>query len=578
MPKIEVYEDAFFAYAGKKYSYEELEERLIVAKAELDGRDEKTGQIKIELNDTNRPDLWSTAGVGRQLRIYREKNIPKYDFFSTPGKPKDYGNRVVNIDPSVKDVRPYQIALVASGKAIDEATLKDIIQTQEKLCWNFGRKRRSIAIGVYRNDKLTYPITYRAADPDETMFIPLQMDRKMSLREITKEHPKGLEYGHIVEEFPRFPYIEDAKGETLSFPPVINSAYTGAVKVGDRSFFIEMTGTVLRDLIVAANIIACDMADAGFTIEPVKMVYPFDTEFGREIVSPFYFQEPMEVDLAHARKLLGVDFTMDQTLEALTRMGVEAKALDGEGGGNAQGKAGRFRVQIPPYRNDFLHEVDVIEDIMIGHGMSSFEPVMPSDFTFGRLTVEEEFARKVRDVMIGMGFQEMLYNYLGSKKDFIEKMEIPGDEFIQIENPMTENYEFLRASILPNLLNSESVSANAVYPHHIFEVGKVAFLQPEDNSGTVTRNTLGFLSADGVIGFNEVSAHVSAVFYYLSRDYELEELEDPRFIRGRSARIICGGKQAGMCGEVHPQVLENWGIQVPCTCCEIDLDTISGEV
>jgi phenylalanyl-tRNA synthetase beta chain len=180
--------------------------------------------------------------------------------------------------------------------------------------------------------------------------------------------------------------------------------------------------------------------------------------------------------------------------------------------------------------------------------------------------------------MIGMGFQEMLYNYLGSKKDFIEKMEIPGDEFIQIENPMTENYEFLRASILPNLLNSESVSANAVYPHHIFEVGKVAFLQPEDNSGTVTRNTLGFLSADGVIGFNEVSAHVSAVFYYLSRDYELEELEDPRFIRGRSARIICGGKQAGMCGEVHPQVLENWGIQVPCTCCEIDLDTISGEV
>ncbi|MCF7939876.1 MAG: phenylalanine--tRNA ligase subunit beta, partial [Spirochaetales bacterium] len=328
-----------------------------------------------------------------------------------------------------------------------------------------------------------------------------------------------------------------------------------------------MTGTVLKDLIVTANIVACDLADAGFSILPVKIVYPFDTEFGREIVSPFYFQEPMEFDLSHARKMLGVDFTMDQAEAALTRMGVASEALEGE----------RIKAQIPPYRNDFLHQVDVIEDIMIGHGMGNFEPIMPSAFTVGRLTAQEEFARKTRDIMIGMGFQEMMYNYLGSKRDFIDKMELKGEEFIQIENPMTENYEFVRASILPNLLYSESVSAHAVYPHHIFETGKVAFLEPEDNSGTVTRSTLGFLSADGEIGFNEVSAHVSAVFYYLSREYKLEELEDPRFITGRSARIMCGGKQAGVFGEIHPLVLENWGIQVPCTCCEIDLDTIAAE-
>ena len=568
MPKIEVFNDAFFSYTGKTYNEEQLEEILTVAKAELDGKDDEKGQLKIELNDTNRPDLWSTAGLGRQLRVYASGKIPEYDFFSTTEKQLDYGDRVINIDPSVKNIRPYEIALAASGKNIDEATLKDIIQTQEKLCWNFGRKRKSIAIGVFRSDLLTYPITYRAADPDRTRFIPLQMDKELSLREIVQQHPKGLEYGHIIEDFDAYPYLEDAKGETLSFPPIINSAYTGAVKVGDENIFIEMTGTELRDLILTANIVACDLADAGFTILPVKIVYPFDTEFGREIVSPFYFQEPMEIELKDARALLGVDFSKEEALRALTHMGVPSEMTGDDS----------LRITVPPYRNDFLHPVDVIEDIMIGHGMAKFEPVMPSAFTVGRITSEESFARKVRDIMIGLGFQEMMYNYLGSKRDFIDKMEVSGDEYIQIANPMTENYEYVRASIMPSLMNSESISAHAVYPHHIFEIGKTAFLDPEDNSGTRTRNTLGFLSADGEIGFNEVSAHVSAIFYYMSKDYTLKELDDPRFIKGRSARIVCGQKEAGVFGEVHPQVLENWGVQVPCTCCEIDLDILSMEI
>jgi len=57
MPKIEVYEDALYSYVGKRYNDEQLEEILTVAKAELDGKDEAAGQLKIELNDTNRPDL-----------------------------------------------------------------------------------------------------------------------------------------------------------------------------------------------------------------------------------------------------------------------------------------------------------------------------------------------------------------------------------------------------------------------------------------------------------------------------------------------------------------------------------------
>lgn len=563
MPKIEVLTKTFYQNIGRTYTDEQLEEILPSAKAELDGKDEEAGILKIELNDTNRPDLWSSAGLVRQLRTYTGNKPLFYDFFSNADEEFEYGNRIIEVDPNLKDIRPYITAFAVTGKKIDDTVLKDIIQTQEKLCWNFGRKRRSIAMGVYRNDLISYPVKYTAADPDTTKFIPLLMDQELSLREINEQHPKGKEFGHIVSGFPLFPFLTDSEGQVLSFPPVINSAHIGAVQVDDSELFIELTGTVHKDLILAASIVACDFADAGFTILPVKVVYPYETEFGKEVVTPYYFQEPASAELAYINKLLGMELSPDEAVNALKRMGVFAIYDNGT-----------IFATVPEYRNDFLHPVDIIEDVMIGHGMEKFAPVMPDSFTFGRLTGEEEFSRKVKDVMIGLGFQEMMYNYLGSRKDYITKMNVDGSEYIQIANPMTENYEFVRASIIPSMMQSESVSGNAVYPHAIFEVGKVAFLDDDDNSGSVTRNTLGFLSADSDVGFNQISSTVSAVMFYLNKEYTLKELDDPKFIPGRCAVIVSEGRQVGVFGEVHPAVLENWGIQMPSVVCEIDLDLL----
>ncbi len=566
MPKIEVKADRFYELLGRTYSNEMLEEILPVAKAELDGYDDKQGILKIELNDTNRPDLWSSAGLARQLRVKQNGEIPFYDFFSTEMEQFDCDERIVQVDENIEEIRPYIAAFEVTGRAIDEPMLKDIIQTQEKLCWNFGRKRKSIAMGVYRSDLFTYPVKYIAADPDTTVFIPLQMESELSLREILKKHPKGREFGRIVADLPRFPLLRDAHDEVLSFPPVINSAKIGAVQVGDDNLFIELTGTVLKDLILASSIVACDLADAGFTILPVKVVYPYETELGREIVFPYYFQKPVSVELAYVNRLLGEELTAEQAVKALQTMGVYTIVDDNE-----------LFITVPEYRNDFLHPVDIVEDVMIGHGLTKFEPEMPQDYTVGRLSPAESFGRKVKDIMIGLSFQEMIYNYLGSRKDYIERMNIDGSEYIQIANPMTENYEYVRASIMPSLLNSERVSGNAVYPHNIFEVGKIAFLDESDNSGTTTRNALGFFSADSAIGFNEINSTVSAILFYLKKEYILRKVTDPRFIDGRAGEILVSDIRIGIFGEVHPIVLEKWGIQMPSVMCEMDLDLLMAE-
>ena len=589
MPKIEVNEEVFhtltdgpLGHPGGKNrwnSREEFEEALTCAKAELDEDSDKSlpaGErtLKIELNDTNRPDLWGTAGCARQLRVYHGGERPEYAFFSNPGNIIKTA-RKVKVEASVKQVRPYLAGFVASDKTITDPMLRDMIQTQEKLAWNFGRKRRSISMGLYRISLIKWPIVYKGVDPDSVSFVPLQWDAPLTLREILKQHPKGREYAFIQEHEPIHPLLTDSQGFILSYPPIINSNDLGAVQVGDSEIFVELTGTDIASLTLAASIVACDLADNGFNIEPVEVEYEFDTPFGRKVVTPYYFQEPVFCSLSRIEKFLGEKLSADECVQALTRMGVAAeKATDSERGQDAANKTEGVRAWPPEYRNDFLHAADVAEDVMIGRSLDSFKPERPADFTVGRLLPITLFSRQVKETLVGMGYQEMIYNYLGSRKDLVENMRGDGKRIIRIFNPMTENYEYVRDSILASLMASESISGRSVYPHKIFEVGKIAYLDESENYRSSTRQFAGFLHAGTDANFNTAAAELQTLFYYLSREYEVEESDDGRFIPGRAAAILYQGKPIGVFGEIHPEALENWGVTVPCTAGEIDLDAL----
>ncbi len=563
MPKIEVHEDLFNSLLNHPYSDDALELIFPIAKAELDGHDTSEHLYKIELNDTNRPDLWSASGVARALNTYETKNIPSYDFFSSKDETKDNCGRELIVDSSVKEVRPYSVGFCATGKIVDEKILENLIQTQEKLCNNFGRKRKSIAIGVYRSDLITFPVHYKGVDPDTYSFVPLGMDEELTLREITKKHPKGIEFGPIVQNSPLFPYLTDDNGDVLSFPPVINSAHIGAVKDGDEHLFFEFSGSGLDDLLLASSIFACDCADLGYSIQPVKCILGEQSTYGESVTVPYYFQEEATCPLPFLHKTLGETLSDELIVEALMKMGIYSTIANKN-----------VVIKVPPFRNDFLHPVDIVEDVMIGHSLALFTPELPKDSTVGRLSKAEQLARKVKDICVGMGFQEMMYNYLGSKREYIDNMNVSGEDYIQIANPMSENYEYVRPSIIPSLLESESMSAHAIYPHHIFEVGKVAYLCDSDNSGTVTKNHLGFLSAAGDMGFNQLNSYLSTLFYYLNIEYVMKELVDPRFIAGRCGTLVVDGKNVGIFGEIHPKILESWNITMPTIACEIDLDSI----
>lgn len=468
------------------------------------------------------------------------------------------------------------VSFVISGKPIDDPMLRDIIQTQEKLAWNFGRKRQTISMGIYRVADIVFPVHYKAVDPDKTSFVPLQCTAPMTCRQILTEHPKGRDYGWIIADKPLFPLLTDDKDEVMSMAPIINSATLGAVKVGDKDLMVELTGSDIEQLLLSANIVACDFADAGYTILPVKVCHPYDTGLGCDITAPYYFQKSTKATLPHINSLLGSHLTMAQVLDALHRMGNKATAEGDD-----------ITLSPPPYRNDFLHEVDVIEDVMIGQGIEAFESERPNDFTVGRLLPLTQMSRKVKSLMVGLGYQEMIFNYVGSRHEYVDNMGIDLNAVIEIANPMSENYQFIRPEMLSSLLRAETQSGSAQYPHKVFEIGKVAYRCEEENTGTRTRAHLGFMTASANTddtSFNSAAADVSALLYLLGLKYEVKESSDPRFILGRQAEIMFNSsdgkdcKVLGIFGEISPVVLSNWNINVPCVAGEVDIEEVMSAV
>ena len=566
MPKIEVNKEYFFSMLKKQYNIEDFENVLSYAKAELDSSKEeyeRNQDIKIELNDTNRPDLWSAIGIARLLNLCDSaspSNRSIYnEFFSTQKCEKDCGEHVINVSKKVKEVRPYIAGFLVKGKKLSKVALDAIIQTQEKLCTNYGKKRQTLAMGVYRANLISWPVQYTTEEPNFS-FVPLGFEQSTSLAQILQKHPKGIEYASILQGYASYPILKDAKGDVLSFPPIINSQKIGAVEEEDDFLFVEFTGTQKNNVLLACNIVACDFADEGWQVLPVKVQGCENDNY----ISPLYFQKPVRVKLSYINRLLGSSFSLKDAIVALEKMDSYATIIDED----------TLEVLIAPYRNDYLHPCDIAEDVMVARGLSSFEANTPKDFTIGRLLPCTMLARKVKKLLVGMGYEELIFNYLGSGEDYVKKMNVSDENVLELLNPISENYQFVRPSILPSLLESEASSQTASYPHRIFEIGKIAYIDSSAENGNRTEDSLCFLTAERSANYNQIASEVASLLYYLGIEYNVEEVSDSRFIKGRCASIKCKDVKLGVAGEIDPSVLQNWDITMPCVASEISLNAV----
>lgn len=558
MPTIDIKKKDLDSLIGKKLSISVLEKQLMLAKAELKEFNAETDDLKVELSDSNRPDLWSAEGVARQIRIALEGAALEYPFYKHGRK----ATREIRVVAGMKSVRPYIAACTASGIRMNEDVLAQMIQSQDKLADIFGRKRTTVSIGIYELDKIVFPVDYKLAAPSSVSFTPLGMEEKLTLAEILERHPKGVEFGGIVKPFPAYPILMDNMGRVLSFPPIINSREIGEVKPRTKNVLIEVTGTDLAMTVLTLNILASSFYDRGADIEPVLVTYPYATDLGKRVSFPVDTSRKMTVPLSHFSKGLGENVTL-----------ADVKKYLGSYGHTVIAGKGKVTVVVPPYRDDILHPMDLVEDYAISRGYDSFEPIMPQQSTVGSLSRIELLSDVVRSHMVGSGFQEMMSNILCSREELDYAMPA-GERLVEVDNVMSLAYSVLRNRIIPSLLNVEASSSKAFYPHRIFEAGEVAVFDTNENMGSRTELNLGALISHPSANFSEMHTTLDILLYYLGLEYHLEPAEHPLYINGRCGRIMTKGGFLGYIGELRPETLDRKQITMPCAAFEINLDNI----
>ena len=547
MPTLEVSYSDLSKLIGKKLSVDELKQYILFAKAEVD--DVRGDLIKIDSKDTNRPDLWSAEGIARELkgRLTSERGLPKYKI----GK----SGLVVNVDKKVSKVRPFTVCAVARNLKIDEATLSQMIQLQEKVAGTFGSGRKEVAIGVYDFSRIKPPIKYTTASLDKK-FVPLDFEEEMTIKDILEKHPKGMEFRHLVEGLKEIPIFIDSAGEVLSIPPIINSNFTGKVTEGTKEIFIECSGFDFKFLVPALNVLVAALIDRGAKVEGVKVVYSDKT-----IYTPDMTPKKASVDVDFVNELSGLKLSSKEVAKLLEQARYEVVKIKGK----------KIEVLYPAYRQDIMHPRDVVEDVIISFGYNKIEPELIKFKTKGEISKKEVLADCVIEGIVGLGFQEILSYSLTNKSNLFKRMNLKEEEVVEIENPVSLNWNVFRNWMLPSLMEFYSNNQHVEYPQKIFEIGDVVLIDEKQETKTRDVRKMAAAIADSKVDYHDILAVLDGFMREQKKKYKLRKARHSSFVEGRVAEILVEGKVVGIIGEVHPQVLENWKLEMPVAAFEIEL-------
>ncbi len=548
MPTIEVSHKDLCALIGKNIDVRKLEnEDLLYAKCEADGIVNDT--IKLDVKDTNRPDLWSVEGVAREIRYRYKPNFPNY-------KTKK-SNVVVRVDKNLKDVRPLTVCAVVRGLKINTNVLSQMIQLQEKIVTTFGKNRKEVAIGVYDMHKIRSPIKYTTVGRTEIKFVPLDFERELTPQEIIEKHPKGKEFGHLLKDAARIPAFIDSENNVLSIPPIINSAHTGKVTEQTNDVFIECSGFDMKLLKTALNVMVTALHERNGKIETVDVMYD-----NGKIITPDLSPKKFSVSLDYINKLSGLGLGNREIIKVLDMSGYKAK------GGS------KINLLYPAYRQDIMHARDVLEDVIITYGFNNVKINQKKFATSGKLAEKEIFLSNVSDILIGLGLQEVLSYTLTNKREIFENMNISHEPIAEIDNPQSANWSVFRNWLLPSLMEFLAKNKHIEYPQKVFEIGECVKLDEKQETRSKDTTKIAAAISNSIVNYDDVSSILHSIMKNIGVAYKLKSRNHGSFIPGRCAEIIIGDKSVGVMGEVHPVVLNNWNLEKPVVAFEINLGDI----
>lgn len=277
-------------------------------------------------------------------------------------------------------------------------------------------------------------------------------------------------------------------------------------------------------------------------------------------------EAPKEIKLRlqKVNDLIGVDFTIDEVKNILNRLEIDTDV-----------KGDYLLAKIPSVRLDLGIEEDLIEEVARIYGYDNVEPKkLRGTLTVGRKPRFRNVEDRIKNLLIGLGYSEfMTYSFVSPSS--YEKANYKEDEknIIRILNPLGEDYSIMRTTIVPSMI--DALAKNYVRGNENvggFEIGNTFFPTDGELPAEKLKLTMGFYDLGD---FYYLKESIEKLLWYLGiEDLEVRRKEVSFLHPGRSAEFILKGESLGVFGEVHPKVLENYGLKKRAYVAELDFDKI----
>ena len=267
-------------------------------------------------------------------------------------------------------------------------------------------------------------------------------------------------------------------------------------------------------------------------------------------------------------KLLGVDVPMDQFVGILESLEFKCNLVSSK----------NLEIEVPSFRLDMEQEADVFEEIARIYGFENIPSAqLEGNATAGAKTSKQKFMDKVKNTSTSIGLNEILtYSFVSPRG--VDKIQLPENDpkrnFVTLINPLGEETSVMRTTMMPSMLDVLSTNISRKVDKALaFECGHTFTPQnglPQEHN----HMCIGMYGKE--VDFFALKGAIETILENVGcEDYEIiPERNNSTFHPGRCARIELKGMYVGTFGELHPDVIENYGLGQRVYIAELDLDVI----
>ena len=257
--------------------------------------------------------------------------------------------------------------------------------------------------------------------------------------------------------------------------------------------------------------------------------------------------------------LLGQPFSADDIRRLIEPIGFGVETAEGA-----------VRVSVPTWRPDCTLEIDIIEEVARHHGYDRLGKTVPKPSQPGALSAVQQRRRRLREVLLGLGVSEAMPHPFLSDGD-LERAGL-GSSAVRLVNPLAAGDDVLRTSLRPGLLKAIAFNeSHRLAGAALFEIGHV--YPPSDGILPAEYEALGVVMAG-----RDATAAVEAwrdVASAMGWGARLDQSVVPSGLHpGRAATLSIGKDVVGTVGEVHPDVLDAYGIDERVAVLELHLGVL----